>query len=134
MPVVVCEAPKLLSLIKHSSNCPSLRLIITMANSISSEERDAAQQAGLILHTMSDVKVCLLSLSLSLFIIVTGSGGLQEKGRETPVELMVSGRASGTSTSSLSLSISLPARDTGLPGHHLLHQRYHRQSKGSHAD
>jgi long-chain acyl-CoA synthetase len=67
MSVVVCEASKLLPLIKHSGNCPSLRLIITMANSISSEERDAAQQAGLVLHTMSDVK---------------------KMGRETPVELM----------------------------------------------
>ena len=60
MSVVVCEASKLLPLIKHSGNCPSLRLIVTMANSISSEERDAAQQAGLVLHTMADVKVTSL--------------------------------------------------------------------------
>ena len=57
MSVVVCEGQKLLSLIRHSSDCPSLRTIISMGHSISSEEREAATKAGVRLYTLTEVKV-----------------------------------------------------------------------------
>ena len=57
MSAVVCEASKLSSLIQHCDKCPSLRVIITMAEEVKDEERAAATKCGLRIHSMQEVKV-----------------------------------------------------------------------------
>lgn len=59
MPVVVCEPAKLLTLIKHSANCPSLRTVVTMADTVTEEEKEAASEAGITVFTMTEIKVCV---------------------------------------------------------------------------
>ena len=69
MPVVVCEQSKLLTLIKHSTNCPSLRTIITMADTITEEEKEAASEAGITVFTMAEIKVCGYGGHNSLYLL-----------------------------------------------------------------
>ena len=57
MSIVVCEASKLLTLTKHSQKCPSLRIIVTMADSVGEEEREVATKTGVRIYTMAEVKV-----------------------------------------------------------------------------
>ena len=59
MTVVVCEAAKTLPLARQSGDCPSLRIIITMADSVTEEENAAALKAGVRVYTMAEVKVCV---------------------------------------------------------------------------
>lgn len=56
---VICAANKVSTVLDQVSACPTLHHVISMGESLEDEEVQKAESAGLKLHTMSQIEVCV---------------------------------------------------------------------------